>query len=186
MAPPAPPASFDPRDDAALVRDLNRGDVSAFDALYARHRDWVYRLAWRFTGHQDDALDVLQETFLYLLGKVPDLRLSARMTTFLYPVVKHISLNVLARRGRGVMGEEVLTQVLARPDVGTDLGELPAAVAALPAGQREVLLMRFVDDLDLREIAEALHVPLGTVKSRLHNALEALRRDERTRRHFAP
>src|SRR5690242_19406064 len=49
--PPSPPA--DPRSDLQLVTDLNAGDVSAFDALYYRHRDWVVRLAARFTGHED-------------------------------------------------------------------------------------------------------------------------------------
>ena len=54
----------------------------------------------------------------------------------------------------------------------------------LPEAQREVLLMRFVDGLTLAEIAEALAIPLGTVKSRLHNALRALRDDPRVREYF--
>ena len=54
----------------------------------------------------------------------------------------------------------------------------------LPEGQLEVVLMRFVDAMTLQEIADAIDVPLGTVKSRLHNALRILRRDPRTRRYF--
>ena len=61
---------------------------------------------------------------------------------------------------------------------------LRAAVASLPEGQREVLLMRFVDDMSMNEIALALSIPVGTVKSRLHNALAALRADPRTARYF--
>ena len=57
-------------------------------------------------------------------------------------------------------------------------------VRALPEGQREVLLMRFVDDMSLREIAQALALPTGTVKSRLHRAVEALKDDKRTRTYF--
>ena len=53
----------DLRDDRKLVDDMNGGDLSAFDVLYHRHRDWVVRLAFRFTRNHDDALDVLQETF---------------------------------------------------------------------------------------------------------------------------
>ncbi len=51
-----------------LMELVNEGDPDAFEALYYRYRDWVYRLAWRFTGNQQDTLDVLQETFIYLLG----------------------------------------------------------------------------------------------------------------------
>ena len=70
--------------DRELVDLANKGDSEAFEALYYRYRDWVYRLAWRFTGHQQDALDVLQDTFVYLLGKFPGFELTASMTTFLY------------------------------------------------------------------------------------------------------
>jgi RNA polymerase sigma-70 factor (ECF subfamily) len=94
------PASSDPRSDAQLVVAMDRGDSAAFDALYYRHRDWVVRPAHRFTGNADDALDVMQETFTYLLSKFPGLRLSARMTTFLYPVVKNLSISVARQRER--------------------------------------------------------------------------------------
>ena len=63
-------------------------------------------------------------------------------------------------------------------------GELAAVLAALPETHREVLLMRFVDGLALEEIARALDIPLGTVKSRMHNALASLRGDPRTRAYF--
>lgn len=59
-----------------------------------------------------------------------------------------------------------------------------AALRLLPAEQRETLLMRFVDDMTLQEIADALNIPLGTVKSRLHHALKTLREHEHTRRYF--
>ncbi|MEW6249269.1 MAG: sigma-70 family RNA polymerase sigma factor, partial [Planctomycetota bacterium] len=64
------------------------------------------------------------------------------------------------------------------------LEELAGVLADLPEGQREVLLMRYVDELTLVEIAEALGIPLGTVKSRLHAAIAALRADARTREYF--
>ena len=62
--------------------------------------------------------------------------------------------------------------------------ELAAVLNILSVEQREVLLMRFVDDMDLKEIAAALNIPIGTIKSRLHRALETLRQDGRTRNYF--
>ena len=89
-------AAEDPRSDGQLIDAINRGAHgggarAAFEVLYRRHRDWVVSLAYRFTGNRDDALDVMQETFIYLLGKFPGLALTAKLTTFLYPVVKHIA-----------------------------------------------------------------------------------------------
>ena len=171
--------------DDQLLEQAAGGDADAFAALYRRHRDWVHRLAWRFTGNEQDALDILQETFIYLLQKLPGFRLTASMTTFLYPVVKHLSLNLRRRRHPGA-DEEIL---LARPDPAvspTPRAELAAALATLSGQQREVVLMRFVDDMSLDEIAQALDIPTGTIKSRLPRALETLRHDPRTRDYFLP
>jgi len=172
--------------DQELIGRANRGDSDAFEALYHRYRDWVYRMAWRFTGNQSDALDVLQETFAYLLGKFPGFELTAAMTTFLYPVVRHTSLAVRRKNRRFASDEETLDALVApvsqQPE--RSRSELAAVLVALPEAQREILLMRFVDGMSLREIAAALDVPLGTVKSRLHHALQTLRSDRRTRDYF--
>ncbi len=177
----------DPRTDQELVDAANRGEPAAFEALYFRYRDWVLSLAWRFTGHRDDALDVLQETFAYLLRKFPGFRLTARMTTFLYPVVKHLSATARDRRSRSLGDESALDALAASetPAAGAQRRQLADALAGFSEPQREVLLMRFADGMTLAEIAEALAIPLGTVKSRLHAAIETLRADERTREYFS-
>ena len=183
-APPHP----DPRSDLQLVRGLNAGDLSAFDALYYRYRDWVARLARRFTGHEDDALDVLQDTFGYVFRKFPGFELTAAMTTFLYPVVKNLSLAARRKRTRHTQlpDETAAQQPVAPGAVDHEAGraELQALLADLPVGQRDVLLMRFVDGMSLAEIGEVLGIPEGTVKSRLHNAIATLRSDERTAQYF--
>jgi RNA polymerase sigma-70 factor (ECF subfamily) len=72
------------------------------------------------------------------------------------------------------------------PCVDERLQGLAELMEDLPVGQREVLMLRFADGLSLAEIAEALQIPLGTVKSRLHGAIEALRADERSKKYFDP
>ena len=179
-------SSSDPRTDEQLVDALNGGDAAAFEALYYRYRDWVARLAQRFCGNEADALDVVQETFLYFHRKFPGFVLSARLTTFLYPVVKHLAL--AARRKRGRMGTDLgAVELMAAPQAEAreeGLEDLRAVVAAVPEIHREVLLMRYVDEMSLEEIAKGLEIPLGTVKSRIHNALKMLAEDERTKRFF--
>ena len=172
--------------DQELIELANKGDPGAFETLYHRHRDWVYRLAWRFTGNRTDALDALQETFTYLLGKFPGFELTASMTTFLYPVVKHVSSTIRAKRSQVTSVEGEFDELCAPKFVESDhyRAELTAVLRVLVDEQREVLLMRFVDDMSLQEIAAALDIPLGTVKSRLHNALLVLRSDSRTQDYF--
>jgi RNA polymerase sigma-70 factor (ECF subfamily) len=177
---------YDMRTDEALVEAANLGDAAAFETLYTRYRDWVMRMAYRFTASQADSLDVLQETFTYLARKFPGFRLRAKITTFLYPVVKHVALRHKQKRSRYVSDDALVGELAVPPKPGRALQrqELAAALAALPDKHREVLLMRFADDMSLREIAETLRIRLGTVKSRLHNALKTLRNDERTRTYF--
>ena len=172
---------MDPRSDAELVAAASRGDRAAFAALYARHRDWVVGLARRFTRDDETALDVMQETFAYLLRKGAGLRLTARLTTFLYPVVKNTALAMRRRERAGALGEDVEARPVAP---AADHGALIAAVSILPETHREVLLMRFVDDMALDEIAAALSIPVGTVKSRLHHAIRMLRENPGIREYF--
>ena len=169
----------DDRTDQQLIAAINDGDESAFATLYNRHKQWVVNLAYRFTGDHEEALDVLQDTFSYILRKIP-ITLTAKMTTFLYPAVRHRAFELRRKRRPGV-GEEYLA------DVATDdpkLDELRQLIRRLPAGQQEVVVLRFVDDLSLDEIAVALEIPLGTVKSRLHNAIATLRQDAGLRAYF--
>lgn len=176
------PLPDDNRTDLELVDALNGGDGLAFDVLYFRHRDWVMRLAMRLTGNHDDALDVLQETFAYLVRKFPGFVLTAGLTTFLYPAVKNFSIAARRKRQRSVNdNQDVLSSI---PDTvsmeSANRDEMTQTLAALTESHREILLMRFIDDMTQPEIATALNVPLGTVKSRLHHALLAIKQSPET------
>jgi len=178
---------IDSRSDNELIASLNAGDASAFDVLYFRYRDWVVNLAFRFTGDRETSLDVLQETFLYLSKKFPGFRLTALMKTFLYPVVRNLSIAARRKNERFQSSQEELQKIddtAAVEVLPGDSDQLSAVVAKLPEEHREVLLLRFGDGLNLGEISEALEIPLGTVKSRLHNALATLRADPRTKDFF--
>jgi RNA polymerase sigma-70 factor, ECF subfamily len=167
--------------DQQLIDAINKGDEAAFETFYYRYRDWVFRLAERLTGNHHDAADVLQETFIYLLKKSPDFKLTSSMTTLLYPVVRHLCFNIVTKEKlRKTMAD---SSIVHRPSsIGYE--ELQAVLANIPQDQREVLLMRFVDDMTIPEIAEALNEPASTVKSRLYRALELVRTDARTQNYF--
>ncbi len=178
----------DARTDAALIEAARSGDARAFETLYYRHRDWVVRVAYRYAGNRDDALEALQDAFAYVARKLPNLHLTASMTTFLYPVVKHCALTA-ARKTRRHSSNVEVPEPATGDAAGSGAGsreDLAAALAGLTAEQRETLLMRYVDGMPLRDVAAALGVPVGTVKSRIHNALQSLRDDPRARRYFEP
>lgn len=172
----------DPRSDETLVQTCNRGRpraaAAAFEALYLRHKDFVLRVALRFTGDMDTALDVLQDTFVQLLRRFPPsgegIVLTARLTTLLYPIARNTAISAVRRAMRLPLAGEVTPDDIAAPPAreGDDIGKL---LAGLPAHQREAITLRFVDGLALREIADALGIPEGTVKSRLHLGIANLK-----------
>ncbi len=165
--------------DLDLVHAAAAGDERAFEALYLRHRGFVLAVAARFGAAGDDALDVLQDAFADLAARLPRFRLTSRLTTWLYPVAKHFALRRRRRAARLVLfgAARDLEPVLPPASPGeTPGGGIAAMVASLPGPQREVVLLRFVDGFTVDEIAAALAIPAGTVKSRLHHALAALRR----------
>ena len=157
------------RTDRELLDAFRRGDAAAFEALYYRHRDWVAGLARRICGSRDDALDVLQETFAYVAQRAATLDLKANFRTFLYPVVKHRSID--RKRARRTLPEGP------EPEAPKTVeGAIDQFLNQLSEDHAEVIQMRFSDGMTLEEIATALEIPLGTVKSRMHHALEILRR----------
>ncbi|MBX9737783.1 MAG: sigma-70 family RNA polymerase sigma factor [Phycisphaerales bacterium] len=187
-------------DDLALIDRINgvggRGPVAAaaFTVLYERHRDFVLRVAMRTCGHEGDALDAAQDTFAYLFRKFPGFVLTAKLTTFLYPVVTHQAMAKRRARAKSLSGQggdadgDPLDQQVATPRAeamsDSRLQDLHAALAGLTPVHREVVMLRFVEGLQLEEIALAMQVPLGTVKSRLHLAISAMRQDVGVRRFF--
>lgn len=162
--------------DQELVSRGNRGDEAALAELYRRHRDWVVALARRFTGSDADALDVLQETFAYLFRKFPGFVLTTNLRGFLFPVVRNNAYTVLRKRRKVVALDEAREQEAGQsPWQPTGSSDFERLVAALPEGHRDVVMLRFAVGCRLEEIAELLAIPVGTVKSRLHNALKSLR-----------
>jgi RNA polymerase sigma-70 factor (ECF subfamily) len=154
--------------------------------LYLRYRDWVVSLAHRFTGDSDSALDVMQETFLYFLKKFPGFRLTANFKTFLYPAVRNLSIAARRKAQRYQATEAQLEKIENTPSENSAAtpSELHLVLGGLSEEHRETILLRFVDGLSLAEIADAMEIPLGTVKSRLYIALQTLRNDKRTREYF--
>lgn len=177
------PTPVDPRDDAALLEAFREGDSGALAVLFDRHAGTVLAFARRFGADADLAEDVVQDCFRDLIDRIDRFELRGQLSSWFYTVARRRTLRLReqAHRNQG-SGDEALSV----PDPGESdtTGDLRRLLRRLPAGQREVLVMRFLDGFDLASIAEALDLPVGTVKSRLHTALAALRDDPACRQYF--
>lgn len=175
--------------DQELIAGINSGDNQAFEQLYHRHREWVFRMACRICGSEHHAQDVMQEVFRYFLGKFPGFALRCELRTFLYPAIRNLSLASLRESRRFVGGESgaaLIGQLAAPADDPCGNHDLHQIISSLSPDHREILLLRFVDGMTLPEIATLTGIPLGTAKSRLHHALATLRSDQKRKNPAAP
>ena len=174
--------------DAELVARARRGDEAAFEQLVLRHQRYAFNLAYRVTGNYAEAEDVTQEAFVRAWRGLPGFRGQARFATWLYRIVYNLCLNRLPRLRRELLQAEPLEEAVVNPDPAPpDVFEVQERLAflhdelnRLPAKYRLVLTLRYLQDLSYAEIAAALDVPMGTVKTHLHRARRLL--TERLRR----
>ena len=167
----------DPPDEELVRRHLD-GDRQAFTDLMRRHERRVYNLAYRMLGRPEEAADASQDVFVTCLRKLGGFRGTSAFTTWLHRVTLNVCYDNLRRRGR----EEPVDEVPPR-EQGFDLAESAAtsvdvhrALQEVPEDFRAVLLLHDVQGVPYEEIAEAVGVPVGTVKSRLHRGRVALAR----------
>jgi len=194
-APRFPRKAIDP--DAALVDQIRRGEAGAVEGLVGAYGDRVYRLANRTTGNASDAEEVVQDTLLTASRKIDTFRGTAAFGSWVYRITANTAYQKL--RGKRSKRNEVSWQDLAPSfdDKGHHMevtvvdwskgpkdpaveGELRSvlcgAIDELPVNYRTPFLLHDVEGLSNPEIAETLHLKLGTVKSRVHRARLFLQR----------
>ncbi|XXF07151.1 RNA polymerase sigma factor [Pseudomonas sp. D2-3] len=191
------PPSAEPG-DADLLRRYRAGDAAAFTQLYERHRLGLFRFLMGLCGDQAVAEEVFQETWMSLIRSESLQREAAVLfKTWLYQIARNRLIDHWRKHGKRQQREEAFDeqlhdQAIAEPDperqlsLSQDRARIQAALADLPAEQREVFLLRAHGDLELHEIAELTRTPAETVKSRLRYALQKMRRLLSTAEEVAP
>jgi RNA polymerase sigma-70 factor (ECF subfamily) len=155
--------------DAELISKANRGEEDAMRELYMRYRNWVFTLALSFCENREDSEEIMLDVFKYFFGKFPGFELTSALKTFFYPVIRNKSIDLI--RKRKPHPEETFAE-----NSEMEFRDSVRDIASnLPEMQRDIILMRFEEDLSLKEISERLKIPDGTVKSRLHSALKMLK-----------
>jgi RNA polymerase sigma factor (sigma-70 family) len=177
------------REDLELHRRLMSGDRGAFDELYRRYSPPAYGLAYRLTGQQILAQDVVHEAFL-ALWRAPEAFDPARgaFRSFFLSLVHHRAVDTVRREERlrkrqdrasnlePVVDEDVAEDVVDAADMADRRLEVRAALGTLPPEQRQVLEMAYFQGMTQMQIAEQIQIPLGTVKTRTLAAMRKMRR----------
>ena len=167
--------------DAELVGICNAGDTRearrAFASIFRRHLEAVVHVARRYAPDPDSAHDVTQGTFLALLEHLPPngpgVAIRSSLGAYLCIIARNAGISARRRASSLVAGGIVSNDfVVAKIVEPTDFGRI---LAGLPNAQQVVILLRFVGAFRFQEIAEMLGIPLGTVKSRLHNGIRQIR-----------
>jgi RNA polymerase sigma-70 factor (ECF subfamily) len=173
-----------------LVRAAQKGDDSAFEALVRTYEKKVYHLALRMCGNQEDAYEIAQEAFLSAWKGLTFFRGESSFSTWLYRLASNAAIDFLRREKRqsspgdfSLDDEETYIEPpdpSPTPQQHAEATELRAALAEglnkLSPEHRQVLLLRELQGLSYEEIADALDLDLGTVKSRIARAREKLRK----------
>jgi RNA polymerase sigma-70 factor, ECF subfamily len=174
----------DIKSDAELVRSLQRGNRQALGSLYDRYSRQVYRTALAITGDPDAAADILQDVFLRLLHYSKSIDPNRPVDPWLYRVTTNYCYTWIKSRRRWVHRLEDITEWFSGSEntshsqellVDEDWQQVQNSLSALPVAQRLVVVLYYLNDLSIDEIADVLNIPAGTVKSRLYYGREALK-----------
>jgi RNA polymerase sigma-70 factor, ECF subfamily len=176
--------------DAQLVRRVQKGDKGAFDLLVLKYQHKIVNLVMRYVRDPDQALDITQEAFLKAYRALPRFRGDAAFYTWMYRIAVNTAKNYLAAQRRRPMDVELDMQDPEQyelhaklketdtPEAVTLSHELQAtverAIAALPEDLRTAIVLRELDGMSYEEIAQTMECPVGTVRSRIFRARDAI------------
>ncbi|HEX8237845.1 MAG TPA: sigma-70 family RNA polymerase sigma factor [Abditibacteriaceae bacterium] len=173
-------------DDARRIRQLKSGDRAAFEDIVSRHYQSVYRQLWHLCNNEQIAAELTQETFVQAWKSLDSFSGRAALRTWLYTIGVRVwhrwknSNDEPARENAPPENwAESLTDYSPGPaqllETQATQQEVQTALQQLPAAYREAIVLFYIQGLKYREVALALDVPLGTVKSRLHQGLQRMR-----------
>ncbi|MFH0350700.1 MAG: RNA polymerase sigma factor RpoE [Chromatiales bacterium] len=176
--------------DAQLVKRVQKGDKKAFDLLVLKYQQRIIKLVSRYVRDPTDALDVAQDAFLKAYRALPNFRGDSAFYTWLYRIAINTAKNYLVTQSRRPMesenfrgeGEQVelesMLKDLATPEsllITDEIKETIAeAIDQLPDDLRTAINLREVEGLSYEEIADVMTCPIGTVRSRIFRAREAI------------
>jgi RNA polymerase sigma-70 factor, ECF subfamily len=167
--------------DLDLMRRVQEGEMVSYNTLVNRYKDRLFNVLYRMLSSEDEANDLLQETFLRVWQHKMSYDFRFAFSTWIYTIALNLARNELRRRKKIKFLDifdfaDKLAAKEEKKDTSTNLKTLlEAEMKRLPEKYKTAFLLRDVDNLSYEEIAQVLGVPLGTVKSRVNRARAILR-----------
>ena len=169
-----------PSEESHLVADLKAGRREAFDRMVRLHYDRLHRLACTMTGNAEDAADLVQETFLAAMKSAGNFRGDSRLTTWLIAILRNqYTMQLRGRRKWRHAALDTASGVRApdpAPAIRPEIVQILERVKVLPEELRTALALFYLEGMRYQEIADAMECPVGTVRSRLFEARERLKK----------
>jgi len=172
---------MEPDRERELVERCRRGEVGAFDELVDRYKNLVFAMIHRTLPDPSSADDLAQDVFLRIHRGLPYFRGEARLSTWVYRIVVNVCMQDRGRGEQSVSLDDANARVstpAAADRHANDLelrDRLEKAIAQLPPQQRVLIAAHYLRGVQYEELAEAMNLPLGTVKNQLHRAKRQLR-----------
>ncbi|MDM5214844.1 RNA polymerase sigma factor SigW [Peribacillus sp. RS7] len=184
--------------DALIKERINqvlKGDHNAFGEIVEIYKDKVFQICFRMLGNRQEAEDLAQEAFVRAFVNIRSFNIQMKFSTWLYRIATNLCIDRLRKKKpdyyldaevAGTEGLNMYSQIasdMAKPEEEVESLELQETIQVeimkLPEKYRSVIVLKYIEELSLKEISEILDLPVGTVKTRIHRGREALRKQLR-------
>jgi len=186
------------RMEALIKKRINqvlKGDQNAFGEIVELYKDKVFQLCFRMLGNRHEAEDLAQEAFVRAFVNIHSFKINMKFSTWLYRIATNLCIDRLRKKKpdyhldaevAGTEGLNMYSQIASdtlKPEEEVASLELQESIqeeiTKLPEKYRSVIVLKYIEELSLKEISDILDLPVGTVKTRIHRGREALRKQLR-------
>lgn len=174
------------------IKQVKKGDQSAFEYVVVFYQDKIYQHCYRMLGNAHEAEDLAQEAFIRAYINIHSFDDRRKFSTWLYRITTNLTIDRIRKRKpdyyldaeiKGTEGLDMYSQLTSNdrsPGEEVENRELQRyihnEISRLPPKYRGIIILRYLEEFSLQEISDALDIPLGTVKTRIHRGREALRK----------
>jgi RNA polymerase sigma-70 factor, ECF subfamily len=174
------------------IKQVLKGDQNAFGEIVEMYKDKVFQISYRMLGNRHEAEDIVQEAFIRAYVNIQRYNLELKFSTWLYRITTNLCIDRIRKKKpdyyldaevKGTEGLTMYSQVPSKTTLPEDDVEslelqdtIQKEIMKLPEKYRSVIVLKYIEELSLKEISEILEMPLGTVKTRIHRGREALRK----------
>ncbi|MGM9929472.1 MAG: RNA polymerase sigma factor SigW [Bacillus sp. (in: firmicutes)] len=174
------------------IKEVLKGDQNAFGEIVEIYKDKVYQLCYRMLGNRHEAEDMAQEAFVRAYVNIHKFNMKLKFSTWLYRIATNLCIDRIRKKKpdyyldaevAGTEGLNMYSQIPSNAEDPIDEVEslelhdtVQREILQLPEKYRTVIVLKYIEDLSLKEIGEILDLPIGTIKTRIHRGREALRK----------